>query len=297
MTSSFLPPAGWTGLGSAGALGAGAGGAGGLSTLLGGPVGIALGAGQAILGIMGGRAQAAAQQQNYVNQVAFQNATSEFNLWNASRQAAIQNLNNEYSHWAQGIQYRNNFAQVQANRNYEFAKEIAQADVVAQTRASAGASYLVNSDAIAAQLEERGMQESMALMMQKRRALQSSAAVQVMGQEGKSLDSLERDYAFQLGEYTTIASINEGIRNRQYRRDQYANIANYLSQYNSQQFYQPQKFMDPIAPFAPLPTLINPPPPSFTGSGPADMSGLNVATSVLGGVNTAVGIGNSISKL
>ena len=275
----------------------GAGGLGGLSTLMGGPVGIALGAGQAILGIMGGRAQAAAQKQNYVNQVAFQNATSEFNWWNANRTAQITDLNNDYAHWAQQIGHRNNLAQVQSNRNFEFAKEIAQAEVVAQTRASAGASYLVNADAIAAQLEERGMQESMALMMQKRRALQANASVQAMGQEGKSLDAFERDYAFQLGEYATIASINEGIRNNQYRREQYGNIANYLSQYNSQTFYEPQQFIDPIAPFAPLPTLVNPPPPSFTGGSPANMSGLNAATSVLGGINTAVGIGNSISKL
>ena len=63
-------------------------------------------------------------------------------------------------------------------------------------------------------------------MMQKRRALQASASVQAMGQTGKSLDAYERDYAFQLGEYTTIASINEGIRNNQYRREQYGNIAN-----------------------------------------------------------------------
>tara|TARA_R100000781_G_C4081208_1_gene127808 strand:- start:2605 stop:3495 length:891 start_codon:yes stop_codon:yes gene_type:complete len=294
---AFLAPTSWAGLGAAGA-GASAAGGSTLLTALGGPVGIALGAGQALLGIAGASLENKAKQQDYLNQTAFQNATTAFNTWQAGLNADIQDLNSDYQYWAETVQYNNNLAQVAANRNYEFSRELVQAETVARTRASATAAGMIDADAIAGQLRERAMQESMAIMQQKRRALQANATVQAMSKTGagRTLESFERNFAFQLGEYTTISSINEGIRNRQYRRDQYANIARSLSQYNSQQFYERQKYIDPIAPFAPLPTLVMPPPPSMTGAKPIDTTLLGAGTAVLGGVNTALGIGDYLSS-
>lgn len=250
------------------------------------PVSLYLGAGQFGMSLWGSYQDKQAQKQDYLNQTAFQDATSEFNVWQANQNAAIQDLNSDYNYWAKTVQYNNNFAQVQSNRNYELARELAQAEVVTQTRAGAQADYMVNADAIREQLRERGIQESMAIMQQKRRALQSSAAVQAMGMGGESLERFERDFAFQVGEYTAISQINEGIRNRQYKREQYGLIAQYLSKYNSQTFYEPQHYIDPIQPFAPLPTLVNPPPPSMRGAKPANTSLLDVGTAAFKGVNT-----------
>ena len=264
---------------------------------MGGPMGLALGGAQIGLSLLGGAQKRKAQKQDYANQVAFQDATSEFNAWQANQNAQIQDLNSDYQYFAETVNYNNQLAQVQSNRNYEFARELAQAEVVTRTRTAAQAEYMVDADAISAQLQERGMQESMAIMQQKRRSLQASSAVRAMDTGGQGLARRERDFAFQLGEYTAISQINEGIRNRQYRRDQYANIAKYLSRYNSQQFYQRQKYIDPIAPFAPLPTLVNAPPPSMRGAGPANTALLDTATSVLGGVNTALRFGSNLKKV
>ena len=63
-------------------------------------------------------------------------------------------------------------------------------------------------------------------------------------------------------------------------------MTEYLNQYNSQDFYQAQQYMDPIAPFAPLPSLMTPPPPSMRGAAPSGMSAMNIGTAVLGGANT-----------
>lgn len=279
-----------------GGLGAGAT-AGGMSpwmAAMGGPVGIGLGVAQLGLGLLTGGQKRTAQKQDYLNQTAFQDATSEFNAWQANQNAQIQDLNSDYQYFAETVNYNNQLAQVQSNRNYEFARELAQAEVVARTRTAAQAEYMVDADAISAQLQERGQQESMAIMQQKRRSLQASSAVRAMDTGGQGLARRERDFAFQLGEYTAISQINEGIRNRQYRREQYGNIAKYLSRYNSQQFYQRQKYIDPIAPFAPLPTLVNAPPPSMRGAGPANTALLDTATSVLGGVNTALAFGANL---
>lgn len=279
------------------ASGAAAGGMSPWMAAMGGPLGLALGGAQIGLSLLGGAQKRKAQRQDYANQTAFQDATSEFNAWQANQNAEIQDLNSDYQYFAETVQYNNTLAQVQSNRNYEFARELSQAEVVAQTRAGAQAESMVDADAIAAQLQERGKQESMAIMQQKRRALQASSAVRAMDGGGQGLARRERDFAFQLGEYTAISQINEGIRDRQYRRDQYGNIAKYLSRYNSQQFYQPQKFLDPIAPFAPLPTLVNAPPPSMRGAGPANTALLDTATSVLGGVNTALSFGSNLKKV
>jgi hypothetical protein len=85
----------------------------------------------------------------------------------------------------------------------------------------------------------------------------------------------------------TIQQINSKFRDRQYTREQAGQIAQYLSRYNSQQFYQQQPYQDPIRPFAPMPTLVMPPPPSMTGAGPsAAAANLNTASAIMGGIQT-----------
>ena len=139
------------------------------------------------LNLIQGNAQQKAKEQEYLNQVAFQNAQSEFNQWQAGFNADTKNLNNQYQYWASTIQYNQSLAHTQQLRNYEFAKEYEQAKRVGQTRASAGASYSVNSAAIQQQLQERGMQEAVAIQQYAYRALQNSAAFRAGMQEGLSL--------------------------------------------------------------------------------------------------------------
>jgi len=294
-----LPPTAFLtgGLGAGATTAAVTGGMSPWMAAMGGPLGLALGGAQIGLSLLGGAQKKKAQRQDYANQVAFQDATSEFNAQQASRNAEIQDLNADYKYWADTVQYNNQLAQVQSNRNYEFSKELVEAERVNQARVSAGASYVVNADVIAQQLRERAMQESMALMQQNRRALASSSTARVSLNGGKDLERFERNFAFQKGEYATISAINSNLRDRQYRRDQMGNITKYLNQYNSQQFYQRQTFMDPIAPFAPLPTLVQAPPPSMRGAGPANTALLDTATSVLGGVNTALNFGSNLKKV
>jgi len=70
-----------------------------------------------------------------------------------------------------------------------------------------------------------------------------------------------------------------------------------LSRYNSQQFYERQPYMDPVAPFPPLPTLVAPAGPTMTGAKPGGMSGYQVGTALLGGVNTALNFGTQVGNL
>ena len=85
---------------------------------------------------------------------------------------------------------------------------------------------------------------------------------------------------------------------RQYDRAQTGRIAKYLSQYNSQQYYQQADVFDPIAPFPPLPTMMLPPAPSMKGSGPsAGAAVLGGLGAVVGGVNSAIGMQGAINKL
>jgi len=75
-------------------------------------------------------------------------------------------------------------------------------------------------------------------------------------------------------------------------------VAQYLNRWNSQQFYEEQPYIDPIPPFAPLPTLLTPPPPSMTGAGPSGAAAaLNIGTAVLGGVQSAVSMAGAVKGL
>lgn len=261
------------------------------------PISLGITAATTALNLIQGSAEAKAKEQDYLNQTAFQDATSEFNQWQAGFNADTQDLNNQYQYWASTIEYNQNLAHIQQLRNYEFAKEYEQAKRVGQARASAGTNYAINSAAVQQQLQERGMQEAVAIQQYAYRALQSTAAFRAGMQEGKSSDRYVNDFARQVGDFKTLKKIGEGLRSRQYKRDQMAAVTRYLNEYNSQTFYEKTPYMDPIAPFPPLPTMVAPPPPSMRGAAPAGMSGLNAASAVMGGVSTYLDTSSSIKKL
>ena len=290
----------------AGAIGAAAGGgaaaaSGGFGSMLmgalGGPVGIGLGALNFGMGLMQSNADNVRRQQDYLNQTAFQDATTQFNSWQASMNAQRNDLNQQYKYWGDTVRFNQQAAYTQQLRATEFAKEINQAERVFQTRAAAGADYANQSQALASQMQERGMAEAIAVQQYRYRALQASAAYQAAGQEGNSMDRYVRNYAKQAGDFAALKQLESRLREGQYTRAQQAQIAKYLSQYNSQQFYERQPYMDPIAPFAPLPTMVNAPPPSFRGAAPGGTSGLQVAGLGLGAINTSLKFGNSVNKL
>ena len=128
------------------------------------------------------------------------------------------------------------------------------------------------------------------------RMLQQSAGFQASNQEGQTADRFINNAARQMGDYQTLSAINQSLEARQYRRDQLSQVTEYLSQYNSQDFYQAQQYMDPIAPFAPLPALMTPPPPSMRGAAPSGVSALDVGTAVLGGANTFLSLNSKVAK-
>ena len=77
-------------------------------------------------------------------------------------------------------------------------------------------------------------------------------------------------------------------------------VQQYLSRWNSQQFYDEADVFDPIAPFPPLPSMITPPPrlvrvrhlvtPPMRWSGRAIVGGINTGLSTY---NSLKGIGSS----
>ena len=287
--------------GAAAAASTAAGGIGGLGsslmTALGGPVGLGLGALSMGLNFMQQDAQNKARQQDYLNQSAFQGAATDFNNWQAGFNAQRSDLNQQYKYWADTVRNNQQMAYTQQMRAVEFAKELQQAETVFDTRSAAMADYANQSQALQAQLQERGMAEAIAVQQYRYRALQASAAYQAAGQEGQSMDRYVNNYARQAGDYASLKQIEAGLREGQYTRQQQGQIAQYLSRYNSQQFYERQPYMDPVAPFPPLPTLVSPAGPTMTGGSPGGMSGYQVGTSLLGGVNTALSFGSNVGKL
>ena len=111
------------------------------------------------------------------------------------------------------------------------------------------------------------------------------------------MDRFVRNFDRQAGDFAALKQVEAGLRENQYTRAQQSQVATYLSRYNSQQLYMRQPFMDPIAPFAPLPTLITPAGPSMRGAAPSSNSFLQSTTAALGGLNTALSVGSSINKL
>ena len=244
-----------------------------------------------------------AKSQDYVNNLATQKASDEFAGWTANNQARTANLNNSYNYWQQQINYGQDLAYAHQARNFELAKAINQAELVARTRASAGASYAQESQALVDKFSQQSMADAISLMQYKQQALRSAASVTAAGREGASVDRYINDYARQVGDMATMQQLNQQFRDRQFTRESAGQIATYLNRYNSQQLYEEQQVLDPIAPFPPLATLINPAGPSFTGAAPSagtaflgtalnmTQSGMNTYASLGGFANSGKGGG------
>ena len=258
---------------------------------------VLLGAAQAGMGILGAVTGYQAQKQDYINQKAFQGANSQFASWQAGFNKRVTDANAQYNYWQETVNYNQNLAYTSSLKNYELLKEIRQAELVGQTRAAAGANFARSSEALSQQMAEASMQDAVAYQQYQVAALKARGQVLAGNQEGNSIDRLVNDYARQVGDYQAIQSINEGLRTRQYNREQAGQVAQYLSQYNSQTFYEAQPFLEPIAPFAPLPSLLAAPSPTMTGSGPsAGAMALGIGTSILGGVQTGLNVAGQLGQ-
>jgi len=258
---------------------------------------LAIGGAQALMGAISGFAGGQAQKQDYINQRAFQNANSRYASWQAGFNKRVTDANAQYNYWQETVNYNQNLAYTRSLRNYELLKEVRQAELVGQTRAAAGASFALSSEALNQQMTEASMQDAVAYQQYQVAALKARGQALAGNQEGNSIDRLVNDYARQVGDYQTIQAINEGLRTRQYNRAQAGQVAQYLSQYNSQTFYEAQPYMEPIAPFAPLPSLLAAPAPTMTGSGPSGAAtALNIGTGILGGVQAGMNLSGQLSK-
>lgn len=254
-------------------------------------IGAGLGGAQAGLGIFSALQGNAARQQEYKNQLAQQRANERFAKWQAEFNLRNSNETAKLQYWAQTVQYNQDLAYTKSLRNFELLKEINQADVVRQTRVAAAGSFISDSAAITQAAQEASIQDAVATMQYSAAALQARGRLIATGQEGLSFNQLIDDYARQAGDFETIQQINAGFRKRQYTRQQAAQVVEYLNQYNSQQFYQGQKYMDPIRPYPPLPALLAPAQPSFTGTPPSRAAmGLEIGSAVLGGAQTGFNV-------
>ena len=253
------------------------------------PLSIGLGVAKMGIGLAQADASKKAEQQNYLNQTAFQDATSEFNSWQAGFNADLNNLNKQYNYWGEKLNYGQESIYSSQLTNYEFAKELQQAEFVLENRTSAAMDYAMTQEALTAQLQERGVQEAVALQQYQYRALQASAAYQAAGQEGKSMDRYVRNFARQAADQVTLAQMNRGMRERQFTREQMGAITKYLSQYNSQDFYIKSPIQEPVMPFAPLPTMMLPSGPTMKGAAPSGKLGvLDYSTAAVQGVGSTL---------
>jgi hypothetical protein len=230
---------------------------------------LTMGIGQGLLTFGQGWLGHQAKQQDYVNQTAIQSASNEFAEWTANRQTQIQDLNNDYAYWQQQVNYGQEVGYANQLRNFELSKAINQAEVVKRTRASAGADYAQASAALADGFQQQAMADAVSLMQYNQQALRMQASAAAGMNAGASSDRYIGDYARQMGDMKTMQQLNAQFRERQFTREQAGQIAKYLNQYNSQQLYEAQEVNEPIAPFPPLPTLVNPAGPSFTGAAPS----------------------------
>ena len=244
----------------------------------------------AATGVLGAYGQQAAARQKYVDDLAFQDANNRFSVWQAGFNAKVQDANKQYQFWQETFNYNQDRAYVNSQRNVELLREADQAQAVFENRASAGAAYALDAQALSNQLAESEMQSAVAQQQYAWRALSARESVRAMNMEGNSVDRIVNNYAFQLGEQMTLKAIESDMRERQYTSAQAGQVAQYLSRWNSQTFYEGQQFVDPIAPFAPLPTMITPPPPSRTGAPPSNAAfAMDIGTGLLGGVQAGLG--------
>ena len=153
-------------------------------------------------------------------------------------QCQDQDLNNQYSYWGETLNYNQNNIYSKQLANYEFARELQQAERVLDNRVSASTNYALTSQALQAGLHgTRDAGSRGAAAVRNTRALQASAAYQAAGQEGKSMDRYVRNFARQVGDQRAIQQMNAKLRTRQYTREQMSAIAKFMEQYNQQDFY------------------------------------------------------------
>ena len=261
-------------------------------------MGLASGGLSALTGIAGAYGKRAAQRQQYLDDLAFQDANNRFSTWQAGFNARVQDANKKYQFWQETFNYNQERIYTNSQRNVELMREADQAEVVFQNRVNSGVAYVEESAALSDQLREAEMASAVAQQQYTWRALSARSSVQALNVEGNSVDRIVNNYAFQLGDQLSLAAIESDMRERQYSRAQAGQVAQYLSRWNSQTFYEGQGFMDPIAPFAPLPTMITPPPPSRTGAGPSNAAfAMDVATGLLGGVNAGLSTYSTMKRL
>lgn len=261
------------------------------------PISMGIMAASASLGFLKNQASHNARQKSYYDQIAFQDVQQEFNSWQAGFNAERQNLNSQYQFWGERVRYNEQLSYAGQLENYEFAKEIAQAQRVMEARVGAATDYLVNAEAIQAAYRERGISEAVAEQQMMYRGLQQSAAYMASAQEGKSMDRWVRNASKQMGDYRALKTLKQGFAERQYSRNQLSQITRYLNQYNSQQFYVKAPIQKPSMPFAPLPALMQPPQPYMRGGAPADTRLLDNATSAFSALNTGLEVNKSIMNL
>jgi len=238
-----------------------------------------------------GMMQFGAKKQEHANQVAYKAASDEYSTWNASLQAKTSNLNKKYKYFQDQVNWGQQNNYVASLRNFELSKAIVQADVVRDTRVSAGVDYVRQSDALNAANAEQAMSDAMSMFHYKTQALRMAASA-VAGGTGM-VDRIQNDYQMQLGNQSTIMAINKGFRERQLSREQAGAIAGYLEKFNSQQFYQMQEYQDPLRPFAPLPTMVGAVPPSMVGGAPSATAAF--LSSAIGAVGTGLNTYGALS--
>ena len=249
------------------------------------------------MGMAGASAQNAQQKQNYRDQLAYQKATDKYARWSSKINARVANTQSKYRYWAELVNYNSSVGYVNSLRNFEIARAYHKAEEVRFTRTAAMADYAQQAQALSEGIREQASQDAVAAYQYAHQAMKAQAAVIATGQEGNSVDRLVNDYARQLGDFESLKQINQNFRERQYTREQASLVAGYLSKYNSQQFYEPAPYQDPIRPFAPLPTLVMPQPPSMTGAGPSQAAAnLSMGSAVLGGINTGLGVWQGLQQ-
>lgn len=238
-------------------------------------------------GIFGSLVGANAQRQEYLNQRAVQAANNRFARWQSEFSKRITDENQRYAFWQQTLQHNQELSYINSLRNVEIAKSIEQAKRVEEARSWAGADYINTQRALTDQLAEVQTQDAVAHQQYQLQALRARASVMASDQTGATIDRLIQDYDRQQGDWEAIQTINEGLRTRQFSRAQAGAISQYLNAYNSQAFYAEQPYLEPMAPFQPLPTLLAPPSPSFTGSPPSGAAtALAIGGSIFGGLKS-----------
>jgi hypothetical protein len=261
-------------------------------------LGIGIGAARTGLNIFGAFAQNNAERQQYLNEQAFQQANQRYQGWRSSIETSINRANQQQNYWAQTVQYNQELAYARSQRNVDLVRAIDQADVVRETREAAGVQFVTTAEAIQQRLGEQAMADAVALQQYSIAALKNRASIRANPQVGASIDRLMNDFLRQEGDYQTIATINEGLRNRQYRREQAGAVAQYLNAYNSQAFYEAQPYLEPMAPFVPLPSLVLPGPPTMTGAPPSGTAGaLRLGTSLIEGAQFGMGAYSQVRSM